>query len=138
MARVMAFDYGNKRLGIAVTDPMKIIASALTTIHPKDVVSYLQKYMLTEEVEAFVVGKPTNLNGEKTDATRPTENFVNLLKKQFPSIPIFRIDERFTSTIAGRTLFQMGLKKKDREKKEHIDQLSAVLILQSYLQSLNG
>lgn len=134
MARILAIDYGTKRVGLAVTDPLKIIASALNTVHAKDVIVYLKNYTTKEEVERFVVGLPKRLDGSDSQSAVHVENFVNLLRKHFPNIPIERVDERYTSTIATRSLLEMGLKKKDRANKGNVDQVSAVLILQTYMQ----
>ncbi|POY39132.1 Holliday junction resolvase RuvX [Solitalea longa] len=134
MARLMAFDFGTKRLGIAVTDPLQIIATALTTIHPKDIVSFIQKYLQTEQIETFVVGEPKQMDSTPSESARHVEAFINLLKKQFPQIPIERMDERFTSKMASQSIAQSGLKKSHREKKELIDTISAVIILQSYME----
>lgn len=136
MPRILAIDYGTKRVGLAVTDPMQIIASSLGTVHSKDVIQFLKDYTIKEEVSCFVVGKPTRHNGDDTDATPHIEKFISLLGKTFPNIKIERADERFTSVIARRSLTEMGLKKKDREKKENVDQVSAVLILQTYMTTL--
>ncbi len=136
MPRILAIDYGTKRVGLAVTDPLKIIASTLDTVHAKDVIEYLKKYTSTEAVETFVVGLPKRLDGSDSESAVHVESFVNLLRKNFPDTPIVRVDERFTSTIATRSLLEMGLKKKDRAKKENVDQVSAVLILQTYMQSI--
>jgi len=136
MARILAIDYGTKRVGLAVTDPLQIIANTLTTVHSKDVIQYLKDYTAKEEVSCFVVGKPTRHNGDDTDATPHIEKFISLLVKNFPSMRIERADERFTSVLARRTLTEMGLKKKDREKKENVDQVSAVIILQTYMTML--
>lgn len=134
MARLLAIDYGTKRVGLAVTDPLKIIASTLDTVHAKDVIVYLKNYTAKEEVELFVVGLPKRLDGSDSQSAVHVENFVNLLRKNFPNTPIERVDERFTSTIATRSLLEMGLKKKDRANKGNVDQVSAVLILQTYMQ----
>jgi putative Holliday junction resolvase len=134
MARILAIDYGTKRVGLAVTDPLKIIASTLDTVHAKDVIVYLKNYMAKEEVERFVVGLPKRLDGSDSQSAVHVGNFVNLLRKNFPNTPIERVDERFTSTIATRSLLEMGLKKKDRANKGNVDQVSAVLILQTYMQ----
>lgn len=134
MPRILAIDYGTKRVGLAVTDPYKLIASALETVHSKDVIPYLKNYTTKEEVECFVVGLPKRLDGSDSDSTKQIEIFVNSLRKNFPNVPIERVDERFTSLIATRALLEMGLKKKDRAKKEHIDQVSAVLILQTFME----
>jgi putative Holliday junction resolvase len=133
MPRLLAIDYGTKRVGLAVTDQLQIIASALTTVHSKDVIQYLKDYTNKEEVSCFIVGKPLRHNGEDTDATPHIEKFISLLTKTFPTIKVERADERFTSLIARRTLTEMGLKKKERENKENVDQISAVLILQTYM-----
>jgi putative Holliday junction resolvase len=137
MGRILAIDYGTKRVGLAVSDPLQIIATALDAVHAKDVIAYLKKYTLNEVVDRFVVGLPLQLDGSASASSPHVEKFVSLLAKSFPGIPVDRMDERFTSRMAQQTLFQMGLKKKDREKKEHVDQLSAVIILQSYLESPN-
>jgi putative holliday junction resolvase len=136
MARLLAIDYGTKRCGIAVTDPLKIIASGLTTVHSKDLINWLNDYIKKEPVETFIVGEPKRLNGQPTDATQHVEAFVKHLRKQFPEIPVQRIDERFTSKIAFRSLIDSGLNKKDRQNKDLIDEVSAVIILQSYMESI--
>ncbi|MCU0445684.1 MAG: Holliday junction resolvase RuvX [Microscillaceae bacterium] len=134
MPRIIAIDYGSKRVGLAVTDPLQIIATALDTIHAKDVIDYLKKYLQNEDVEAFVVGKPSDMLGKPTDATPLVEAFVNLLKKNFPEKPIHLHDERFTSKMALAAMIAGGTKKKDRQNKGNIDKVSAVIILQSYLE----
>ncbi|MBC7914124.1 MAG: Holliday junction resolvase RuvX [Pyrinomonadaceae bacterium] len=134
MSRIMAFDYGTKRIGIAVTDPLQIIATGLTTIHPKDIIEFLKKYMLTEMVESFVVGEPKQMDGTPSQSTPHIKGFITLLKKNFPEIAIARIDERFTSKMASATIAQSGFKKSDRQNKERIDTISATIILQSYLE----
>ncbi len=135
----MAFDFGTKRLGIAVTDPLKIFATALTTIHPKDIVSFLQTYLQSEEVELFVVGEPKQMDGTASQSAQQVKGFASLLKKKFPTIPIAMMDERFTSKMASATIAQSGLKKMARQNKALIDTISATIILQSYLEktSLN-
>ncbi len=135
MGRILSFDYGTKRIGIAATDPFKIIASALDTIHPKDILAYLKKYLLLETVECFVVGKPMKLDGSDSDSAVHVKNFISLLNKNFSEIPVVQIDERFTSLIAQKSMIEMGMKKKDRQNKGNIDQISAVLILQTYLET---
>jgi putative Holliday junction resolvase len=135
MGRILSFDYGTKRIGIGATDPLKIIASALDTIHPKDILVYLKKYLLIETVECFVVGKPMKLDGSDSDSAVHVKNFISLLNKNFPEIPVVQIDERFTSLIAQKSMIEMGMKKKDRQNKGNIDQISAVLILQTYLET---
>jgi putative Holliday junction resolvase len=118
--RIMAFDYGTKRIGIAVTDPMQIIATGLDTIHPQFIVDYLKKYLLTEQVERFIA---VHVKG-----------FVTILKKNFPGIPIEMLDERFTSKMASATIAQSGMNKKGRQNKELVDTISAVILLQSWME----
>lgn len=134
MGRLIGIDYGTKRVGLASTDPLKLIANTLTTIHAKDVIQYLKDYMVKEDVECFVVGKPMRLDGTDSQSAVHVEKFVHLLRKNFPLIPVEMIDERFTSAIAKRSMLEMGLKKKDRANKSTVDQISAVLILQTYMQ----
>ena len=134
----MAFDYGNKRTGIAVTDPLQIIATGLDTIHPKDIMEFIKKYMQTEQVELFVVGEPKRLDGTATQATPHVKGFITLLKKNFPSIPIETIDERFTSKMASAVVAQSGFKKTDRQNKARVDTISATIILQSYMEKRNN
>ena len=132
--RIMCIDYGAKRTGIAVTDPMKIIASALTTVETKVVFSFLKNYIKTEAVELILVGAPLNLNNSETHATPLVQQFVNRLKKELPNMPLKTVDERYTSKLAVRAMVDMGMKKKDRRKKENIDQIAAAIMLQEYLQ----
>jgi len=134
MGRILAIDYGRKRVGIAVTDELKIIANSLTTVHSKDVIQFLKDYLSKEKVECFVVGLPKQMSGEVSESERFITPFVNQLKKVFPEIPVERYDERFTSKMASRTMIEAGLKKKDRQNKALVDSISATLILQSYLQ----
>lgn len=134
MARILAFDYGNKRVGIACTDSLKIIAYSLTTIHPKDIIDYLKKYLEQEDVELFVVGEPKQMDGTFSHSNTQVISFVNLLKKQFPTIKVEMMDERFTSKMASASIAQSGLKKKNRENKALVDAVAATIILQSYLE----
>lgn len=135
MPRILAIDYGSKRVGLAVTDPLKIIANPLETVLSDKVIDFLRNYTKDEEVETFVVGKPQNLDGSDTDATQLVENFVKSLKKYFPKIPIQLHDERFTSKMALQAMITAGSKKKDRQNKGNIDKISATIILQSFLES---
>ncbi len=135
MPRILAIDYGTKRVGLAVTDPLQLIANTLATVRAHEVINWLKAYTQKEEVECFVVGKPTKMDGTDSESAQFVEKFISLLAKTFPKIPIKRVDERFTSRIAQRALLEMGLKKKDRQKKENVDQVSAVLILQTYLEN---
>lgn len=129
----MAIDYGSKRVGIAVTDPLQIIANGLTTVHSKDLIDFLKKYMEKEQVECIVVGEPKRLNNEASDSARFIEPFVVHLKRTFPQIKVERIDERFTSKMAFQTMIDSGLKKKDRQSKELVDEISATIMLQDYM-----
>lgn len=132
--RIIAFDYGTKRIGIAVTDPLQIIATGLDTVHPKDIIDYLKKYLATEQAELFIVGEPRQMDGSPSQSAPHIKGFINLLKKTFPGIPVERADERFTSKMASAVVAQSGLKKSDRQNKERIDTISATIILQSYLE----
>ena len=132
--RVMAFDYGTKRIGVAVTDPLQIIATGLDTVHPNQIVDFLKRYMQTEQVERFVVGEPKQMDNTPSQSAIHVKGFVNLLKKTFPDIPIEMLDERFTSKMASAAILQGGLKKMDRRNKELVDTVSAVILLQSYME----
>jgi len=134
MGRILAIDYGQKRAGIAVTDPGQIIATGLATVHVKDVMAFLKEYVKNEPVDCIVIGKPVDMRNQDSDATRFIEPFVNTLKKQFPEIKIDRADERFTSKMAFRTMADSGIGKKARQNKALVDTISATIILQSYLE----
>ena len=135
MGRILAIDYGTKRVGLAVTDPLKMLANGLTTVHSKDVIDFLKDYVSKEDVECIVVGEPKHMNNEYSQAEVHIKPFVKKLKKEFPDIPIERYDERFTSKMAFQTMIDGGLKKKARRDKALVDKISATLILQSYLES---
>jgi putative Holliday junction resolvase len=135
MGRILAIDYGRKRTGIAVTDPSKIIATPLDTYPTHKVMSFLKDYHVKEQIETLVIGMPKNLQNNDTDSTPYVRAFINLLKKEFPSIPIKEVDERFTSKIAFRAMLDGGMRKSERRKKENVDKLSATIILQSFLES---
>ena len=135
--RILAFDYGTKRIGVAVTDPLQIIATGLDTIHPKDIVEFLKRFLLTEAVELFVVGEPKQMDGTPSQSAQHVKGFITTLKKTFPNIPVETIDERFTSKMAAATIAQSGFKKSDRQNKERVDTISATIILQSYLEKKN-
>ena len=135
MGRIMALDYGKRRTGIAVTDPLKIIASALTTVDTGELIGYLKKYFATEQVERVLIGYPLNLDDSSTDATPLVDKFIPKFQHVFPTIPIEKVDERLSSRMASQAIAGMGLKKKEREKKELIDAVSAVILLQEYLES---
>ena len=138
MGRIVAIDYGRKRVGLAVTDTLQIFATSLTTVHSKDVMNYLKEYVLKETVDCFVVGLPRQMNNTDSESARFIEPFVRLLQKQFPAIPVARVDERFTSKMATATILEAGLKKKDRQNKALVDTVSATIILQSYLEMRSG
>lgn len=135
MARILAIDYGRKRVGLAVTDPMQIIANGLDTVAANELLDYLEKYISQEEVELFVVGYPKQLNNEDSESMKYLKPFLGKLKKKFPDIPIEMVDERFTSKIAFQTMIDGGLKKKQRQNKALVDKVSATIILQSYMES---
>jgi putative Holliday junction resolvase len=131
----MAIDYGKKRTGIAVTDPAQIIANGLTTVETNKLLGFISGYTSKESVERFVVGKPKQLNNEDSENMNRVQQFVNALRKRYPDIPIEMIDERFTSVLAHRTMIDGGLKKKARQNKALVDEISATIILQSYMES---
>ena len=132
--RVMAFDYGTKRIGIAVTDPMQIIATGLNTVHPNQIIEYLKKYFQTEPVERFIVGEPKQMDNTPSQSAIHVKGFVNLLKKNFPETPVEMLDERFTSKMASAAIAQSGMGKKARQSKELVDTVSAVILLQSWME----
>lgn len=134
MGRILAIDYGSKRCGIAVTDSLRIVAGGLTSIHSKDLVKFLEDYLKKESVDVIVVGEPKTLQNNKSDSARFIDPFVAHLRKKFPAVTIDRYDERFTSAIAQQTMLMGGLKKKDRQDKGTVDVISAILILQDYME----
>lgn len=133
MGRILSIDYGMKRTGLAVTDPLQIIASALDTIESRQLIPFLTAYFTREQVDAIVIGMPKNLNNQDTDMTPAVREVVDRLRKSFPGKPIYEIDERFTSSIAQRSMIESGMKKKDRQVKGNVDKISAVIILQDYM-----
>lgn len=136
MARILALDYGLKRTGIAVTDPLQIIATSLETIQTPELFDYLKKYFLREKVECLVVGEPRNLNNTRVGISDEIDRFILMFVQEFPAIPVKRIDERFTSKIAQQTILAAGKNKKARRDKSIVDRISAVIILQSYLENI--
>jgi len=136
MGRVLAIDYGKKRTGVAVTDPLRIIATALDTISTPELLSFLKTYLQKEAVDEFVVGMPKTLSNEDSETAPLVRQFVENLKKNFPDKPVHLADERFTSSIAKRTMLDGGMKKKDRRVKSNVDKISATIILQSFLDSI--
>lgn len=133
MSRILAIDYGTKKTGIAITDELQMIASGLTTVSSKDIFVFLKKYLDKEQVSLILVGEPKTLDNKPSESEKVIAPFVEKLKRTFPKIEIKRIDERFTSKIAFQTMIDSGLKKKQRRNKELIDEISATIILQSYL-----
>ena len=133
MDRIIGIDYGRKRVGVAVSDPLGIFASALETVHSAKIIDYLKTYAEKENVVRFVVGYPVNMNGMPSEAAKDIDAFLNRLRKVFPDIPVELEDERFTSVLAHRAMIDGGMKKQDRMKKESVDKISAAIILQSYL-----
>ncbi len=133
MARILAIDYGQKRTGIAVTDELQIIASGLTTVDTKELMIFLSNYISNEKVELFLVGEPKQKDGAASQSEAFIEPFLKQLDKKFPNIPVKRLDERFTSKMAFQTMIDGGLKKKQRQNKALIDEISATIILQDYL-----
>jgi putative holliday junction resolvase len=135
MGRILALDYGTKRTGIAVTDPLRIIATALETVPTDVLLKFLQAYLQKEPVDEFVVGMPKTLRNEDSEIAPLVRAFVEELKKMFPDKPIHLADERFTSSMAQRAMIEGGMKKKDRQVKGNVDKISATIILQSFLEA---
>jgi putative Holliday junction resolvase len=135
MGRILAIDYGRKRTGIAVTDPLQIIANSLTTVTSAGVMEFLLSYTARENVEAFVVGYPRQMNNSPSEAVQYIDPFITSLKRAFPEKKVFLVDERFTSKIAMQTMIAGGVKKKERQNKALLDAVSATIILQSFLES---
>jgi putative Holliday junction resolvase len=133
LSRILAIDYGLKRTGLAVTDPLKIIATGLTTIESKQLIAFLKNYFSKEEVELMIIGEPKNLDDSDTHATQLVRNIIKELQKNFPTIPVKTVDERFTSKMASRAMIEMGLKKKQRQNKALVDEIAATIMLQDYL-----
>lgn len=135
MGRILSIDYGGKRTGIAVSDPLKIIATGLATIPSGELIKFLKKYITAETVERIIIGDPKNLDDSDTDASPLVKKTIRLLQKNFPHIPIVQVDERYSSKIAKAAMLEMGMKKKQRRVKENVDVIAATLLLQEYLQS---
>ncbi|NNC85910.1 MAG: Holliday junction resolvase RuvX [Bacteroidia bacterium] len=134
MARVLGIDYGTIRVGLAVTDPMQMIANGLTTVSNTEAIPYIVDYVNREEVECVAIGLPKSLSNEVTQATQEVEKFIQRLRHALPTLPIHKIDERFTSKIASASILASGVKKEKRKDKGLIDEVSATIILQSYLE----
>jgi putative holliday junction resolvase len=135
MARILCIDFGLKRTGIAVTDPLQIISTGLTTVDTHNLFSFLKKYFLKEKVELIIIGQPKNLDNSDTHATPLVDAAIIQLKKEFPQIPVKTVDERYTSKMAKQAMLEMGLKKKDRRNKRTVDEIAATIMLQEYMQS---
>ncbi len=135
MARILALDYGKKRTGIAVSDPEKIIARGLDTVETKELIGYLKQYFKDEPVEKVIIGYPLNMDNTPTDATPLVEKFIGKYKHVFPHIEIVTVDERLSSKMASQAISGMGLKKKEKERKELIDTVAATILLQDFLES---
>lgn len=136
MGRLMAIDYGKKRVGIAVSDPLKIVANALETVAEHELMKFLETYFSKEKVEAVVVGLPLQLNAEPSENYQRVEVFVRKFKERFPEMPVHRVDERFTSSMAMQAMIDGGMKKKDRQVKANVDKISATIILQTFMNSI--
>lgn len=133
MARILSIDYGLKRTGLAVTDPLQIIASGLATVESKQLINYLKDYFKKEQVELIIIGEPKNLDDTDTHATHLVEAFIKELGKHFPQIPVKKVDERFTSKMAKDAMLDMGLKKMQRRNKALVDEIAATILLQEYM-----
>ena len=135
MPRLLAIDFGTKRSGIAITDELQIIASGLTTVDTKNLISFLKDYLAKEKVELFIIGEPKQMSNEVSESEAAILAFIEKLSNAIPEIPIKRVDERFTSKMAFQTMIDSGLKKNQRKNKALVDEISATIILQSYLYS---
>lgn len=133
MARILSIDYGGKRTGLAVTDPLQIIATGLTTIETPKLVKFLKEYIAKETVEKVIIGMPVNWDDTDTHATPLVKKFISVFRREFPNIPIIEVDERFTSKMATQAMLDMGLKKKQRQNKAMVDEIAATIMLQEYL-----
>lgn len=138
MGRILAIDYGQKRSGIAVTDPMQLIANGLQTVQSKELIAFITAYLGTESVDCIVVGEPRDMQNNGSDASRFVEPFVRILRKTFPNVVIERYDERFTSKMAFQSMIDAGLNKKKRQDKALIDTISATIMLQSYMEFIKN
>lgn len=137
MARILSIDYGKKRTGIAVTDPLQIIANGLATVSTSELLSYLKDYLSREQVERIIIGRPLQTNGQPSENLQRVEQFVNRWRKEMPGVPVEYVDERFTSVLAHQAMIDGGLRKKARQDKALVDKISATIILEDYLRSKN-
>jgi putative Holliday junction resolvase len=135
LPRIICIDYGLKRTGLAVTDPFQIIATGLTTVDSRELINYLKNYFLQEVVELILIGEPKNWDNSDTHATPLVEKCIESLKKNFPAIPIHKVDERYTSKMAKDAMLEMGMKKKDRRNKAFVDEIAATIMLQEYMRA---
>jgi putative Holliday junction resolvase len=133
MGRILGIDYGKKRIGLAVTDPLQIFSSPLKTVSPKNFEDFVDEYLRTEEIDAFVIGYPVQMNNKPSESVKYIDPFIEKLRKTFPGKPVYLVDERFTSRIAFKTMIDGGVKKKNRQDKSLVDKISASIILQSFL-----
>ncbi|MBL0056170.1 MAG: Holliday junction resolvase RuvX [Chitinophagaceae bacterium] len=138
MPRILAIDYGGKRTGLAVTDPLQIIATGLTTIESRELIPFLKKYLKAETVELIIIGLPKNWDESDTHGTPLAEAAIKRIRKEFPEMPLKAVDERNTSKMAKDAMLEMGMKKKDRRNKGLVDEIAATIMLQEYLQSATG
>ncbi len=138
MPRLLAIDYGKKRTGLAVSDPLQIIANGLTTVNTPELIPFLKKYFQEESVEKVLIGLPKSLRNDDTHATPLVEAFMKVFQTTFPDMPLQTLDERFTSKMAFQTMIDSGLKKKDRQNKSLVDEISAVILLQGYMSSIQS
>ena len=136
MSRIISIDYGLKRTGLAVTDPLQIIATGLTTVHSKELIPFLKDYFEKEAVELIIIGEPKNWDNTDTHATPLVEKCIGELQKNFPAMPIKKVDERYTSKMAKDAMLEMGMKKKDRRNKALVDEIAATIMLQEYLRGI--
>jgi putative holliday junction resolvase len=137
MARILAIDYGGKRTGLAVTDPLQIIATGLTTVETPKLIPFLKDYFSKEPVELIIMGEPKNWDESDTHATPLVKKAVERLKKEFPAMPIKMVDERYTSKLASQAMIEMGMKKMQRRNKALVDEIAATIMLQEYMRSIS-
>jgi putative Holliday junction resolvase len=138
MGRILGIDYGKKRVGLAITDPLHIFASPLETVNPEDFDNFINDYLRSEQIDAFVIGYPVQMNNRPSESVKYIDPFIEKLKRAFPGKPVYLVDERFTSRIAFKTMIDGGVKKKDRQDKSMVDRISASIILQSWLDKKNS
>jgi putative holliday junction resolvase len=137
MARIIAIDYGLKRTGLAVTDPLQIIATGLTTVSSKELILFLKNYFAKEQVERIIIGEPKNWDDTDTHATPLVEKCIKELQKHFPAVPVTKVDERYTSKLAKQAMIDMGMKKMQRRNKAIVDEIAATIMLQDYMRSIS-